>query len=128
MLQPVTTTYSASGAADTDTSTANALVVVQRDWNGWKKAMAPASALQDVHWRQPAGAPRPMLHAYVSCAALISGMVPHECSEDAAPHRLLVCVLKCHTVPSVYDQLARLADEHAQTAATITAGSTALLP
>ena len=80
------------------------LVVVQRDWNGWRKAMAPLSMLEGVHWRQPQGAPRPLVHAYVHCNTFVSGDVAHECTEGIA-HRLLVCVLKCHTAPSVYDQL-----------------------
>ena len=89
----------------------NALVVVQRDWKGWKKAMAPLQSLQNVHWHQPHGAPRPIIHAYVSCADLASGDVPHECSAVGAPHRLLVCVLKCHTAPSVFDELVRRAEQ-----------------
>jgi hypothetical protein len=80
------------------------LVVVQRDWNGWKKAMAPLTALEGVHWHQPAGAPRPLIHAYVNCDAIVSGDVPHDCVEHTS-HRLLVCVIKCHTAPSVFDQL-----------------------
>jgi len=88
---------------------ATCLVVVQRDWNGWRKAMAPVSALEDVHWHQPVGAPRPLIHAYVTCSALVSGDVPHECA-DGTPHRLLVCVLRQHTAPSVFEQLTRAAD------------------
>jgi hypothetical protein len=80
------------------------LVVVQREWNGWKKAMAPLAALESVHWHRPQGAPRPMIHAYVNCDAIVSGDVPHECVERTS-HRLLVCVIKCHTAPSVFDQL-----------------------
>jgi hypothetical protein len=90
----------------------DALVVVQRDWNGWKKAMAPVSALEGVHWRQPQGAPRQLIHAYVNCAALVSGDVPHECA-DGAPHRLLVCVLKRHTPSAVFEELAARANASA---------------
>jgi hypothetical protein len=84
-------------------------VVVQRDWSGWRKAMAPMTALESVHWRQPAGAPRPLIHAYVSCRDLISGDVPHECGEQAA-HRLLVCILRQHTAPSVFQALVERAN------------------
>ncbi|MGE3957677.1 MAG: hypothetical protein AB7H96_13230 [Vicinamibacterales bacterium] len=89
------------------------LVVVQRDWNGWRKALVPVPALEDVHWRQPAGAPRPLVHAYVSCDSLLSGEVPHECAGGGS-HRLLVCVLRQHTVPVVFDQLVQQADEAAR--------------
>ncbi len=78
------------------------LVVVQRDWNGWRKAMTPLSMLEDIHWHQPKGAPRPLIHAFVQCDAFVSGNLPHECHEAAGPHRLLVCVLKSHTAPTVF--------------------------
>ncbi len=81
------------------------LVVVQRDWNGWRKAMTPVSALEDVHWHQPAGAPRPIIHGYVSCRDLVSGDVPHDCVGHPSAHRLLVCVLRQHTAPSVFERL-----------------------
>ena len=80
-------------------------VVVQRDWNGWQKAMTPLSALEDIPWRQPAGAPRPLIHAYVACGALVSGDVPHDCAGAGPDHRLLVCVLKCHTPALAFERL-----------------------
>lgn len=85
------------------------LVVVQREWNGWRKALAPLGSLEDVHWHQPQGAPKPLLHGYVSCRSLMSGDVPHDC-DGTTPHRLLVCVLRQHTVPSLFDLLASRAD------------------
>ena len=87
------------------------LVVVQRDWNGWMKAMTPLSALEDVHWRQPAGAPRPLIHAYVRCDALVSGMVPHDCGDTGSQHRLLVCVLKKHSLSTAFEELVRRANQ-----------------
>ena len=81
------------------------LVVVQSEWNGWQKAMAPLSALEEVHWHQPAGAPRPLIHAYTTCHALVSGSVPHDCAGAGQPHRLLVCVLKSHTAPVAFQHL-----------------------
>jgi len=93
----------------TPAMSAAALVVVQRDWNGWRKAMTPMAALQDVHWHQPAGAPRPLIHAYVSCRELTSGDVPHDCA-GRAPHRLLICVLRQHTAPSVFCALVERAN------------------
>ena len=93
----------------TSTMSATTLVVVQRDWNGWRKAMTPMAALQDVHWHQPSGAPRPLIHAYVSCRDLTSGDVPHDCAGRGA-HRLLVCVLRQHTAPSVFGALVERAN------------------
>jgi hypothetical protein len=91
------------------TAVATTQVVVQRDWSGWRKAMAPLNALEKVHWHQPAGAPRPLIHAYVSCRDLISGDVPHECTGQA-PHNLLVCILRQHTAPSVFQTLVERAN------------------
>jgi hypothetical protein len=56
------------------------------------------------------GAPRPLVHLYVSCTGLVSGSIPHVCNRADAPHRLLVCVLKKHTLASTYVELARRAD------------------
>ena len=116
-VQPVTTRNAPANpprAGETGRSRhSSALVVVQHDWKGWRKAMTPVHALEDVHWHQPPGAPRRIIHAYVSCADLTSGDVPHECGEAGGPHRLLVCVLKCHTAPSVFEELARRADHGA---------------
>jgi len=84
-------------------------VVVQRDWNGWHTATVRLDDLEQVHWHRPGGAPRPLIHAYVECARLRPGAVPHDCAEDTA-HRLLVCVLRQHTAPPVFEELARRAD------------------
>jgi len=89
--------------------TDTAEVVVQRDWNGWHTASARLGDLEQVHWRQPAGAARPLIHAFVTCSNLLRGDVPHECSAASAPHRLLICVLKSHTAPMVFDELVRRA-------------------
>jgi hypothetical protein len=93
-------------AADRET-----LVVVQREWNGWRTAMVMLTDLEDVRWLQPNGAPRPLIHAYVSCSKLQSGDLQHDCDLMSAPQRLLVCVLKSHTAPYVFENLARLASK-----------------
>ena len=86
------------------------LISIQREWNGWRTAQVRLSALQSVHWFQPSGAPRPLLHGYVSCEQIVAGEVPHECA-GAPNHRLLVCVLKSHTAGAIYAALAHRADE-----------------
>jgi hypothetical protein len=85
------------------------LVVVQADWNGWRTATARVADLEDVRWLQPAGAPRPLIHASIDCSKLVSGHMSHECHAESAPHSLTVCVLKCHTAPRVYEELTRRA-------------------
>jgi hypothetical protein len=83
------------------------VIRVHRTWSGCTTAEVRLTDLQELHWVQPAGAPRPLLHGYVSCDILLSGALPHECTRPDAPHRLLVCVLKKHNVPAAYTELLR---------------------
>jgi len=87
-----------------------ALVVVQRAWSEWRTALVRVSDLEDVHWFRPAGAVRPLIHAYVMCDRLVSGRLSHDCTKSACPHRVLVCLLKSHTTGSVFEELARRAN------------------
>lgn len=87
------------------------LIRVHSVWYGWRSAEVCADALTDVHWRQPAGAPHRLIHAYIACATIETGDIPHECC-DRSSHRLLVCVLKRHTPPSVFAALMRRADAY----------------
>jgi hypothetical protein len=86
------------------------LIRVHDQWDGWHNAEIPLSDLQNVHWLQPARAPRPLLHGYVSCASIAAGEIPHNCGRSDGPHTLLVCVLKKHSTPSLYAEIARRAD------------------
>jgi hypothetical protein len=88
------------------------LICVQREWDGWRTAEVRLGDLQNIHWHQPGRAPRPLLHGYISCASITAGEIPHDCERTAGPHRLLVCVLKRHSAPSVYAEIARRADAH----------------
>ena len=87
-----------------------ALVVVQRAWSEWRTALVRVSDLEDVHWFRPAGAVRPLIHAYVMCDRVVSGRLSHDCTKSACPHRVLVCLLKSHTTGSVFEELARRAN------------------
>lgn len=86
------------------------LVEVRCAWNAWRTAYVRACDLRHLHWFQPSGAPRPLVHAYVACSDIVRGDIPHECDRGGAPHQLLVCVLKRYATPAVYDTLARLAE------------------
>ena len=55
------------------------LVVVQRDWSAWRTAMVRLTDLENIHWSQPSGAPRPLIHASVCCNKLVSGEIAHDC-------------------------------------------------
>ena len=90
------------------TSDEDLLVPVRCAWNAWQTAEVRLADLQSIHWFQPPGAPRPLMHAYVECTKT-HGQIAHDCRTTAAPHRLLVCVLKRHVAPPTYDELVRLA-------------------
>jgi hypothetical protein len=81
-------------------------VSITAPWNDWRSALVRLDALSEPHWYQPPGAPRPLLHAYVGCASIGGGHLTHVCEAASAPHRILVCVLKCHNTLAVYDELA----------------------
>src|SRR5262245_13108017 len=100
-----------SCSEDAMQATDEMLVCVQREWNGWQTAEVPLKDLQNIHWFQPAHAPRPIVHGYVSCSSITAGALPHNCNNTQGPHRLLVCVLKCHTMPSVNAEFARRANQ-----------------
>jgi hypothetical protein len=87
-----------------------AVIRVQREWNAWRTAELSIDDLEEIHWLQPAGAPHALLHAYVSCARLANTDVPYDdCLRTPGPHRVLVCVLKRHHIPSVYAEIERRA-------------------
>ena len=91
------------------------LIRVQREWNGWQTADVRLCDLQDVHWFQPSGAPRQIVHGYVSCDKIVAGHLPHDCERTRRPDPLLVCVLKSHTSAGAYAELARRANERQRT-------------
>ena len=87
------------------------LIRVHGEWKGWRTAEVRFRDLQEVHWFQPNQAPLPLIHGYISCTEIVTGEIPHACGRTA-PHRLLVCVLRSHTLPTAFAELARCADEH----------------
>lgn len=90
-------------------STEDTLIPVQLEWNGWRLAEVRFNDLQDVHWYQPPGAPRALLHGYVSPSNVVSGKLV-ERGDEHTPDRLLVCVIKCHMAAPIYTALAARAD------------------
>lgn len=92
-----------------------ALVVVQRAWSEWRTALVRVSDLEGVHWFRPAGAVRPLIHAYVWCDRVVSGRLSHDCTKSPCPHRVLVCLLKSHTTGCVFEELSRRANATTET-------------
>jgi hypothetical protein len=87
------------------------LIRVHSNWKGWRNAEVRLADLREVCWFQPKGAPQAIVHGYISCSNIVTGEVPHDCDRRSAPHRLLVCILKRHAMPTVYTELVRRADE-----------------
>lgn len=87
------------------------LIRVHAEWNGWRNAEVRLGDLDELHWFQPDLAPHAIVHGHISCSNIVTGDIPHDCDRGSAPHRLLVCVLKRHEIPTVYTELARRADE-----------------
>jgi hypothetical protein len=87
------------------------VIRVQSEWNGWRNAEVRLADLRDVHWFQPTRAPHALVHGYILCSNIVIGDIPHDCDCRSAPHRLLVCILKTHTIATVHAELARRADE-----------------
>ena len=88
------------------------VIRVHGEWKGWRTADVHLRDLLGVHWFQPHQAPHPLIHGYIWCTQIVTGEIPHYCGPAAPPHRLLVCVLKSHTLPTVFAELARRAGEH----------------
>lgn len=87
------------------------LIRVQAEWDGWRNAEVRLGDLRDVHWFQPPRAPHALVHGCISCSDIATGDIPHDCDPRSAPHRLLVCILKRHTIPPVYAALAQRAGD-----------------
>jgi hypothetical protein len=87
----------------------DSVICVQGEWDGWKTAEVRLRDLLDIHWRQPIRAPRLLVHGYIRCTDVITGEIPHACEHTDKPHRLLVCVIKRHSAPSAFEELARRA-------------------
>jgi hypothetical protein len=85
-----------------------AVIPVQREWNGWRTAEVRLRDLKGLHWFQPSSAPRELLHGYVSSDKVTALELPHE-GAARGNDPLLVCVLKSHTLPAVYSELVRRA-------------------
>ena len=80
------------------------IIRVHHEWNSWRYADVPLVALEDVHWFQPVGAPRPLVHAFVSS---VSVGIPQSIDHNENRRRSRVCVLREHALASVYQQLVR---------------------
>jgi hypothetical protein len=89
-------------------ATTDILIPVRLAWNGWRAAMVRVDDLEDIRWVHPAGAPRSIVHADVSWTKIAGSELARDCS-PTSPQRVLVCVLKHDTPPSVYAELARRA-------------------
>lgn len=89
-------------------------VWVRRQWNDWREAAYPLSAIEDLHWSDLSGgarsrAPRPFLHGYVWCDGMLEGDLGHSCAHGAGPHRIKVCITRKSNKRRPYEELAQRA-------------------
>ena len=94
-------------------SEATRIIRVQSEWNGWRTARRENERPPRGPLVPAEGAPRSLVHGYVSCASITAGELPHNCTGTGSPHRLLVCVIKSHTSEAVYAELERRANARA---------------
>jgi hypothetical protein len=85
-------------------------VVVRRQWNSHGTGTVEESSLSEIHWSEYSGgvrarSPRPFLHAYMSCDALLAGEIEHSCRHGEGPHRIKVCMVKKDNDPNVFKRL-----------------------
>ena len=85
------------------------VICVQSTWNGWQTAMIRLGDVEDLHWWQPPGAPRPLAHGYIHSADILSGHITD--LRESASSRHLVCILKRHTASAVYAEIVRRSDQ-----------------
>jgi hypothetical protein len=92
----------------------NNIVTIRRQWNHWMKGTVKIECLSGIHWDTISGgvqaaAPRPFLHAYVGCDALLEGEIAHSCMHGEGPHRIKVCIVKKDNDKQVFKQLESMA-------------------
>jgi len=90
-----------------------ATVVVRRQWNDYRRAVVSVDSLSDFHWSSRSGeagaiSPRPFLHAYLSCDAIISGELSHSCLHGDGPHRIKICIVKKDHDKATFDAVQKL--------------------
>jgi hypothetical protein len=93
------------------------LIRVHGSWSGWRSVEIRLEDVEDVHWCQPPGAPHPLVHGFVWCTHLKNGNLRHECDRESGPHRVRVCILKHHTLATIYADLARRAGKRSVSSA-----------
>ncbi|HLK23021.1 MAG TPA: hypothetical protein VKT30_00025 [Caulobacteraceae bacterium] len=66
-----------------------------------------------LHWSDVSGgvqapAPRPFLHGYVMCDAMVQGSIAHSCAHGPGPHSIKVCITRKYN-EKIFDELLKLA-------------------
>jgi hypothetical protein len=104
-----------AGCMDSERQTEET-VVVRRQWNHWMHGTVRLNDIDHPHWDDYSGgfqarAPRPFIHAYISCNAFVSGEVGHSCAHGAGPHRIKVCIVKKDNTPGIFWKIKMTADK-----------------
>jgi len=98
-----------------DRRAAEPRVYVRRQYNDYRQAPVPASAVSGLHWAAMSGgvqavANRDYLCGYIWCAMLPDGIdFGHSCNHGPPPHRIKVVITKAGNSLDVYAALKRQA-------------------
>jgi hypothetical protein len=95
------------------------IVWVRRQWNDYRDAAYRIEDVSGWRWSYVSGgvnapAPRPFVHAYVSCDGMIEGELAHSCAHRRGPHCIKVCVTKKMN-KKIWSEIERLAGPAPQT-------------
>ena len=87
-------------------------VRVRREWNDRRTAEYRLRDLEGLHRAAVSGgvgarSPRPFLHAYVWCDAMLAGDLTHSCAHGEGPHHIKVCIVQKNNRRDVYVHLER---------------------
>lgn len=93
--------------------TEDSLVTVRRQWNDWRLASVKIEDIDGLHFSDMSGgvrgrSPRPFLHGYIACDAIVDGEVAHSCRHGRGPHWIKVCVVKKDNTKETYERLAAM--------------------
>lgn len=86
-------------SAEREVEAVHATVWVRRHWNDSLGALYRLDDVGGWHWSSVSGgvmarSPRPFLHGYVMCDAMLDGELSHSCLHGPPPHRVKVCFVQ----------------------------------
>lgn len=89
-------------------------VWVRRHWNDSLGALYRLDDVTNWHWTDVSGgvqtrSPRPFLHGYVMCDAMLDGDLSHSCRHGPPPHRVKICFVQKDNSRWLFEEVKRRA-------------------